>query len=215
MAVLGDISLTGCNSIPQFIGGGSIMTFHQTSAPTSWTKVTNSSYDNSTLRVIGGVDGTTLNPGGTTGFTAVFTATKGINFPFSGPSNLSVVGASGYITVVDGTSAADIDLNAGTLGRLRTHNHDYGRCPATLVPSGGVSQPQRAPAGTALIPLTSSATGGGGQHDHGITDSGHIHPISTGQHIHQITDNGHTHTFQMTQRDFNVTYADIILCSKD
>jgi hypothetical protein len=40
MAVLGTTSLTGCNSIPDFIGTGSVTIFTQTAAPTSWTRVT-------------------------------------------------------------------------------------------------------------------------------------------------------------------------------
>jgi len=40
MAVLGSTNLTGCNSIPDFIAGGSLVTFQQTSAPTSWKLLT-------------------------------------------------------------------------------------------------------------------------------------------------------------------------------
>jgi hypothetical protein len=66
MAVLGATNLTGCNSIPDFIAGGSLMTFQQTSAPTSWTKQT--THDNKALRVVTG----TATPGGSTAFTTVF-----------------------------------------------------------------------------------------------------------------------------------------------
>ena len=40
MAVLGATNLTGCNSIPDFIAGGSVALFFQAAAPTSWTKST-------------------------------------------------------------------------------------------------------------------------------------------------------------------------------
>lgn len=66
MAVLGATNLTGCNSIPDFIAGGSLVTFQQTSAPTSWTKQT--SHDNKALRVVSGTAGS----GGSTAFTSVF-----------------------------------------------------------------------------------------------------------------------------------------------
>jgi len=66
MAVLGSTNLTGCNSIPDFIAGGSLVTFQQTSAPTSWTKQT--THDNKALRVVSG----TATPGGSTAFTSVF-----------------------------------------------------------------------------------------------------------------------------------------------
>ena len=66
MAVLGATNLTGCNSIPDFIAGGSLMLFQQTSAPTSWTKQT--THNNKALRVVSG----TATPGGSTAFTSVF-----------------------------------------------------------------------------------------------------------------------------------------------
>ena len=66
MAVLGSTSLTGCNSIPDFIAAGSLMLFQQTSAPTGWTKQT--THDNKALRVVTG----TATPGGSTAFTSVF-----------------------------------------------------------------------------------------------------------------------------------------------
>ena len=66
MAVLGSTSLTGCNSIPDFIAGGSLMLFQQTTAPTNWTKGT--THNNKALRVVTG----TATPGGSTAFTSVF-----------------------------------------------------------------------------------------------------------------------------------------------
>ena len=66
MAVLGATNLTGCNSIPDFIAGGSLVLFQQTTAPTSWTKET--THDNKALRVVSG----TATPGGSTAFTTVF-----------------------------------------------------------------------------------------------------------------------------------------------
>jgi hypothetical protein len=66
MAVLGATSLTGCNSIPSFIAGGSLMLFQQTAAPTSWTKET--THNNKALRVVTG----TATPGGSTAFSTVF-----------------------------------------------------------------------------------------------------------------------------------------------
>jgi hypothetical protein len=68
MAVLGLTNLTGCNSIPDFIAGGSLVTFQQTSAPTSWTKQT--THNNKALRVVSG----TASSGGSTAFTSVFTS---------------------------------------------------------------------------------------------------------------------------------------------
>ena len=66
MAVLGATNLTGCNSIPDFIAGGSLVLFQQTTAPTSWTKQT--THNNKALRVVTG----TATPGGSTAFSTVF-----------------------------------------------------------------------------------------------------------------------------------------------
>ncbi len=52
MAVLGATTLTGCNSIPDFLPTGSVTTFAQAAAPTSWTRVTDDSANNRMLRVI-------------------------------------------------------------------------------------------------------------------------------------------------------------------
>ena len=66
MAVLGSTTLTGCNSIPDFIATGSLTLFQQTSAPTSWTKQT--THNDKALRVVSGA----ASSGGTFGFSAVF-----------------------------------------------------------------------------------------------------------------------------------------------
>ena len=68
MAVLGSTNLTGCNSIPDFIAGGSLMLFQQSTAPINWTKQT--THNDKALRVVSG----TATPGGTFSFSAVFTS---------------------------------------------------------------------------------------------------------------------------------------------
>ena len=68
MAVLGATSLTGCNSIPDFIAAATQSTFQQTAAPTSWTKIT--TINDYTLRVVSG----SASSGGTTAFTSVLTS---------------------------------------------------------------------------------------------------------------------------------------------
>ena len=72
MAVLSVDTLTGCSSIPSFLGGTSdtpanpsITVFHNTSAPTNWTKNTSASINNIALRVIGGAEGVGVSTGGT------------------------------------------------------------------------------------------------------------------------------------------------------
>ena len=77
MAILQGSTLVGCNSIPAFIAAGSRMTFEQSTAPTSWTKL--DTHDNKALRVVTG----SASPGGTTAFTTVFT-TRAVSGSVSG-----------------------------------------------------------------------------------------------------------------------------------
>lgn len=57
MAILGSTSLTGCNSIPDFIGAGFRVMFANSAAPTSWTRVGGDTENNRMLRVVGGAGG--------------------------------------------------------------------------------------------------------------------------------------------------------------
>jgi hypothetical protein len=221
MAILGTTSLIGCDSIPQFIDIGTIMVFHQSAAPaSSWTKLTDTARNDIALRVIGGLDGSALSPfNAGSPFTTVFTSTKGLGtVPLtSNPAAITIDNASGYITSANSGSVASISGPGNiSTATLRSHAHQYLRAPASLsFPASGVAQPNRSPAGTALIGLTSGGAGSSGGHGHGVSDGQHLHPMSPGIHNHTVTDPTHTHTFTMTQRNFDVTYVDIILCSKN
>ena len=213
MAVLGSNFLNGCNSIPDFIAAGSRMVFEQTAAPTSWTKEVNAAFNNVALRVIGGVNGTALVPGGASPFTGTFTPAEGITVPFSGPSNLTVQPASGFLDVGAAGSAVDVQQRTLQLAQMTAHNHDYVRRAAGTTNING-SQSQNLTIAQQFDTLSSGPVGGGG-HDHLVTDNQHTHPISLGTHTHVDTDSGHTHTFTMTQRNFGVLYMDVIICSKN
>ncbi len=220
MAILGTTSLTGCDSIPQFIDIGTIMVFHQSAAPaSSWTKLTDTARNDIALRVIGGLDGTVLSPFNTgSPFTTVFTSTKGLGIvPLTpSPAAITIADASGYLTSLNSGSAASIggpgNISTAT---LRSHSHPYLRAPASFFEASGVSQPNRSPTQTGLIGLTSGGAGSNGGHTHGVSDGQHLHPMSPGIHDHAVTDPAHTHTFTMTQRNFDITYVDVILCSKN
>jgi hypothetical protein len=67
MAILGTTTLTGCTSIPDFISGGSIMIFHQSSSPSSWTKLVD--FNDRCIRVVSG----TASSGGSLAFTSTLT----------------------------------------------------------------------------------------------------------------------------------------------
>lgn len=115
MAILGSTTLTGCDSIPSFIAGGTVMLFEQTSAPTSWTKKT--THNNKALRVVNG----TVAPGGSITFTSAFasrTPSGTVSVSVSGgtvgsttlttpqiPSHTHQAGSIGYVPGVSSTDA--------------------------------------------------------------------------------------------------------------
>jgi hypothetical protein len=69
MAILGATTLTGCNSIPDFIPSGTLVLFEQETTPPSWTRSTGIlGGGNGTLRVTNG----TVGSGGTVDFTNAF-----------------------------------------------------------------------------------------------------------------------------------------------
>lgn len=214
MAVLGSNFLNGCNSIPDFIASGYRMVFEQDNAPTSWTKETNAAYNNIALRVIGGANGTALSPGGSSPFTTIFSSAKGIDIGFLGPSNLQVAQATGFITLGSSPSGASVSGSTLTINQMRTHAHSY-----QFRGVGGVQIGPGANQNIYDIIVRDDdcfARGSDGVHGHPISDSTHNqHPVSTGAHTHTQTDIGHTHIFTMTQRDFNVQYMDVIICSKN
>ena len=102
MAILGSTTLTGCNSIPDFIASGSLMLFFQASSPTSWTKQT---VDNDTaLRVVSG----NVSPGGSIAFSSAFPSASKV--PISAP--VSVTGSVGNTTL--------------TIAQIPSHDHTGG-----------------------------------------------------------------------------------------
>jgi hypothetical protein len=161
MAVLGATNLTGCNSIPDFIAGGSLMLFQQTAAPTSWTKQT--THNNKALRVVSG----TATPGGSTAFTTVFASRT--------PAG-TISASSGQIAaggVVDNTTLAT--------PQIPSHAHNQGQLSGGTFP-GDIFAPLTSGAGDNPFRATSTvntgAAGGGGAHAHPFSGSQHNHPVS-------------------------------------
>ena len=102
-AEIGTISSAGITGGTYF-PAGTIMVFHQTAAPTGWTKVTDSFYNNKAFR---SVTGSVAN-GGSTGFTSVFasrTITQA-NLP-----NVSLLSSS-----LSASSSTAVSISGGTVG---------------------------------------------------------------------------------------------------
>jgi microcystin-dependent protein len=139
MAILGATSLTGCNSIPDFIASGTLAIFQQTTAPTSWVKQTDNNDD--WLRVVSGTAGS----GGVTAFSSVFPSAATV--PISSP--VTVTGTVGNTTL--------------TTPQIPAHSH--ATAGSTTTP-GGISVAQ--PSGPTFIAIDGPNTnaGGGDSHTH-------------------------------------------------
>ncbi len=137
MAVLGSTTLTGCNSIPDFIAAGSLMFFQSTTAPTGWTKQT--THNDKTLRVVSGP----AVPGGTNSFSSTFTTRGGMIVSTVGnttlstpqiPSHTHTIGdfiqSGAFAGFVEGSLNFDTTLHpgggqSGATGGGGSHSHPF------------------------------------------------------------------------------------------
>lgn len=148
MAQLTSDSLLDCDSIPDFIGTGTTMKFHSSTAPTSWTKVT--TYDDESLRVVSG----TASVGGNTVFSSVFTPKSQ---PTSPLTNSTTLGSAQIIAHTHDTP----------IGPVANPNRWPLVCRNTASPiiNNGTGTTNLYTSGdTAVVGVT-----GGGAHDHPIS----------------------------------------------
>ncbi len=220
MATLTVDSLLNCNFIPDFIDSGNRMIFNNTAAPTSWTKDT-TSHNNKALRVTTG----TAAPAGSLTFSQVFPATNkpvgGTISPVASAGvavNQFAVGSlsSGQINVI---TQSPISIQNETLAtsQIAAHGHQAQRFPD--VDSIGCQETEPGPAITGRN-FETRATGnpsGPIGHSHAVPGgSQHSHTVTSTQHQHPITNAGpHTHPFTTTAQNFNILYADVIICIKN
>ena len=194
MAILGATSLTGCNSIPDFIAGGTLMIFQQGAAPTSWTRQT--THDNKALRVVNGNAG--ASSGGSTVFTSVF-ASRTPGGTISGSTGQIAAGGS------TGQVAAGGSVNAHTLAttRIPAHAHSFTNFPTSSdgIPSGIYTEGSSTFSGGVATSRNTANAGGGQSHNHPFSGSQHAHPFSG--------------TFTGAAQDFAVQYVDIIIAVKN
>jgi hypothetical protein len=147
MAILTSAGITFGDATTQstaattFAPSGTVMLFAQTSAPTGWTKNTTTN-DNSALRLVTG----TASTGGSVAFTTAFASQT--------PSgSVSVSGSAGNTTL--------------TTPQIPSHTHNI-RQSAYPAPSIGFTATGQF---YSTNDLATSATGGGGAHNHPLTIS--------------------------------------------
>lgn len=216
MALLGATSLTGCNSIPQFIAGvadvgasASRTIFKMATSPVSWTKDT-TAFDGM-LRVVNGVS---LSPGGSSNFPVVFAG----SVPVSVTLNNNIIGLTvntgaafpGTTLATDNADTADSTGVSVSEAQITVHQHPYiSPQPGTLAPNTTANHATPAQSLSTFTPA-----GQGGSHVH--TTQPHNHPLLNGQpgpHAHPISGQ-HSHTVTSTQ-NFSVNYVDMIVSIKN
>ena len=205
MAVLSGTTLTGCSFIPDFIASGTIMLFENTSAPTSWTKIT--TFNDTTCRVISG----SISNGGSTAFSSIFTtrsATGGASG--SGTATISWNSATSSLTV-NPASAASASVQPAVFS-TPNHTHLYNVNGSTQRSGGPVLGYPATP-----LFLESGSVGSGQPHTHGVsfTPQSHTHSLSISPHSHPSLSWPHSHPSASASQNFNLYYVDVILASKN
>jgi hypothetical protein len=218
--------------VPIEIPSGTRMVFYQASAPTGWTKVTDSFINNTAMRIVTGSGGGAYSSGSS--FTTIFTtnrATTGgsIQATTLTTSQMPAHGHSGS------TGSAGSHGHTGNIGSGGFHNHGGGTAGA-----GGHSHPlprntSGGPSGTQSSQYLRAGNegqnrdwvGNVGDHAHGLSINGagdHSHALGInagGSHSHpvSVSNNGgsssHTHGFSTPSINMNVNYIDCIICSKN
>jgi hypothetical protein len=224
MAVLTVDSLTGCSSIPSFLGGSgdtpanpSIMIFHQTSAPTNWTKV--ATWNDTGLRVIGAPNGTPITTGGTLPFTQTFASRSAGPFT-TGSQNLVGTQISQTNVPYDantGPGGSDVQASPVTIALSTSppHTHNFNRYQSSST-VGTNQAPTVSVSSSNQTPGSTTANGSGTAHTHSISGS-HSHTITPANHSHNSSptaQGNHNHTYSGSY-DFSITYVDIIIATKN
>jgi len=232
MAILTVDSLIGCSSIPDFFQGtadGSNPTktiFYNSTSPTSWTKDT--THDDKALRVIGGSEGTTLAPGGSTPFASVFASRSassgGSGFFAVGPSisiqsqfvPVSPGNTGGVLYVSNSNSSTNGVTSNVTLStdQINPHTHPY-----TAYPGSGSTGTTVAPQARRGVNQTSRDSAvrsplGASSHNHPVTFA-HTHSIQQNSHTHTLSSSQHAHPSSSVSADFRILYVDVIIATKN
>jgi len=195
MAQLKSGSTVGGNSIlttASSVGfpSGTVMVFHQASAPTSWTQVT--TQNDKALRVVSGT-------GGGIGGTHAFTSPPSTAHTHTGPSHTHSTPSHSHSHTL---SAGAHTLSSSQMpSHTHTQNASHGEAP----PGGGGTGRYNHPSNT----KATGSAGGSASHSHSL--SGSI--TSGGSGTSGAGGTGATSSSGPTA--FAPQYIDVIICSKD
>ena len=182
----GRLTAASSGASPSAFPAGTAMLFIQTAAPTGWTKST--THDNKALRIVSG----TASSGGSVAFTTAF-ASQAVT------GSISVTVGAGTLAVGAGTFA--VGSTTLSTSQIASHTHTIPYMTGSTAQGGYVgSSPYNLP-----VTETSSATGGGGSHTHGLTGA----PSISGSP--SVT----ASSFTGNAINLAVQYVDAIIATKD
>ena len=219
MTTLTSNSLDGCTSIPNFLPTGTRMTFRNTLPPTSWTKETNSAYNDAALRLATG----TVTLGGSSPFLTVFPTTQKAVQGSVNQVQSSVSVAQNTVAPALNSQTSSTPTNPTTpwqsvtltTAQIPTHDHQYTRHPNGAA-RGMALQPGARGIAYQVSDFATDANSAVSGHNHSFSVAHtHAHPGSATQHSHPISSLGpHNHGFTTTSQNFAISYVDIIIAIK-
>lgn len=228
-------------SIKLGVPTGTVMLFRQATAPTGWTQLTSSIYDEATIRTR---NSASASQGNSTKFSTAFasrtpagTVTSSLN-----SLTLNTTAATGSVsTTVSGTTQNKTlnGFNTGyvylTIAQMPSHYHFLAREQvvsndvltsstylASETTAGGDTEYDLGRTSSIPNVARSSSTGSGSGHRHTVNLGSHNHGLNAtasssfvgDPHTHTLGSSTITSTFVGTPMDFNVKYIDIIVCQR-
>lgn len=187
-----DSSVLGTNPLPS----GTRLLFHNSTAPTGWTKDT--SIDDSALRVVSGTPGS----GGSTGFSSALGSPS-----VSGSVSLSGEPGSGNLST---SISGNVNIGSTTLSTAQIPSHSHDRVTATGGPLPAlVAGATYRVSGRYASFVPNRPTGGSGSHNH---NAGHnlSGSISGSPSIGTLSG-----SLSSASATINVKYQDFIIAQKD
>ena len=208
MAEIQGSTLLNCNYIPDVIAPGSIMMFENTTAPTSWTKIT--TFNDTAVRIVSG----SVSNGGSSSFSNIFTSRTVFNpSTTSGTSSFSLNPAIGNASY--SATSVGVSINPSSFPES-IHSHTYnknnivqryysGAAPSITIPQSIYTSTQTSPTGSST------------PHSHSVTvpNSTHNHPSGDNSpHTHSFSW-AHSHAMPTVSQNVSVYSVDVILASKN
>lgn len=187
----GDVRETALGNAPSPIPSGTVMVFHQTAAPTGWTKST--THNDKALRVVSG-------NGGGNGGTHALSSPPSLAHTHTGAAHVHSIGAHSH--------GNNLSAAAHTLSTAQLASHRHGPQGANGLNGQGTIAPSgKGYAGNNL--WYTAYTGSNSSHSHGMSGS-----VSDSSAYNSSSAGGDA-TSSTTPTAFAPQYIDVIICAKD